>query len=60
MIHNGQEINGKLYNLVAEVHNLTERVEEAESDVAPVEGWAVEATRSSAPAWSSKEPCGAS
>ncbi len=40
----GQEINGKLDRLGAEVHNLSDRVEEAESRVETVERWAAEAT----------------
>ncbi len=40
--HFGQEINGKLDRLGAEVHNLSDRVEEAESRVETVERWAAE------------------
>lgn len=40
----GQEINGKLDNLVAEMQSLSDRVGEAETRVEQVEGWAAEAT----------------
>lgn len=42
--HLGQEINGKLDMLGAEVRNLSDRVEEAESRVETVERWAAETT----------------
>ncbi|CAJ1060218.1 hypothetical protein L3Q82_006026 [Xyrichtys novacula] len=42
--HLGQEINGKLDMLGAEVRNLSDRVEEAESRVETVERWAAEST----------------
>ncbi|KAK9543184.1 hypothetical protein VZT92_000980 [Zoarces viviparus] len=44
IIHMGQEINGKLDNLVTEMQSLSDRVGEAETRVEQVEGWAVEAT----------------
>lgn len=42
--HWGQEINGKLDNLVAEIQTVSDRVGEAESRIEQVEGWAEEAT----------------
>lgn len=42
--HWGQEINGKLDNLVTEMQTLSDRVGEAETRVEQVEGWAEEMT----------------
>lgn len=43
--HLGQEINGKLDNIVAEMQSLSERVGEMETRMEQVERWAAEATK---------------
>ncbi|KAL7403830.1 hypothetical protein ABVT39_005588 [Epinephelus coioides] len=42
--HLGQEINGKLNNIVVEMQSLSERVSETETRVEQVESWVAEAT----------------